>query len=131
MRFKRPDKKNALSLLDASKREMEFALKLKVDEYSGSTIVRNIYESFRMLGDALLISKGIQSEDHLMPIRELIKLNVETKRPISLLDNLRIFRHNINYYGYNPKLSEVNDTLSLANACFKPLYKKVLEEIKI
>ena len=130
MRYKRPDKKNALSLVDAAKKDMDFTLKLKISEEAGPTIVRNVYESFRMLGDALLISEGIDSEDHVMPIKELLKLEVETERPINLIDNLRRFRHNINYYGYQPKLSEINDTISIANSCFEPMYREVLKKIK-
>ena len=125
MRYKRPDKKNALSLIEAAKREMNFTLKLEINEESGPTIVRNIYESFRMLGDALLISKGIESDDHIAPINELLKIIVETKRPINSIDNLRRFRHNINYYGYKPSLIEIKDAISIAQSCFEPLYKEV------
>lgn len=130
MRYKRPDQKNALSLINAAKKELDFTLKLQISEDAGPTIVRNIYESFRMLGDALLILKGIESEDHLMPIKELLKIKVNTERPISLIDNLRRFRHNINYYGYQPKLAEINDTLSIARSCFEPMYTEVLKTVK-
>tara|TARA_Y100000310_G_C20642966_1_gene794979 strand:+ start:103 stop:492 length:390 start_codon:yes stop_codon:yes gene_type:complete len=125
MRSKRPDKKNALSLLDAAKNEIDFTYTLEINERSGPTIVRNIYEGFRMLGDAILVLKGIESKDHIAPIKELLKLNVDTTRPINLIDNLRKFRHNINYYGYMPTKSEVEDTISLAKACFKPLFEKI------
>jgi len=57
MRYKRPDKKNALSLAEAAQRELNFTLKLELNEESASTIIRNIYESFRMLGDAILVSQ--------------------------------------------------------------------------
>lgn len=128
MRYRRPDKKNALCLIDAAKKEINFTLKMQVSEEAGPTIVRNIYESFRMLGDALLLIKGIESEDHVMPIKELLQLKVETKRPVTLIDNLRRFRHNINYYGYQPKISEINDTISIAKTCFEPLYNEVLKK---
>ena len=130
IRQKHPDKKNALSILNAASTQMEYTLTLESSDNSAFTIIRNIYECFRMLGDALLISEGIESEDHIMPIKELLKIKVETERPISLIDNLRRFRHNINYYGYQPKLSEINDTLSIARSCFEPIYKEVLKKIK-
>ena len=129
MRFKRPDKKNALSIVEASEREMKFTLSIKPADDSGATIVRNIYECFRMLGDALLVSKGIKSEDHLTPINELMQVKVETERPIKLVDNLRRLRHSINYYGYRPKFSEVNDVISIANGIFEPLLKEVKRKI--
>jgi len=129
IRYKRPDKKNALSIIEASKRDMDFTLTLKLTEEAGATIVRNIYECFRMLGDSLLVAKGIKSEGHIEPIRELLALKVNTPRPIYLIDNLRKLRHSINYYGYSPKIIEVEDVISLAKSCFKPLLEAVKKEI--
>ena len=130
MRYKKPDKKNALSILEAAERDMKFTLNLKATDLSSTTIIRNIYECFRMLGDALLVSKGIDSKDHLAPINELLKLNVRTKRPINLIENLRRLRHNINYYGYKPRLEETIDVISIAESIFYPLVKTVRVEIE-
>lgn len=129
MRYKRPDKKNALSIVDAAKREISFILKLELTKDSASTIIRNIYEAFRMLGDALMISKGISSEDHVAPIKELLKLKVQTLRPLGIIDNYRILRHNINYYGYYPNIKEAEDILDFAKKCFEPVVQAVLKEI--
>ena len=129
IRYKRPDKKNALSILNAAKKDMQFTLSLNVTEQSCPTIIRNIYECFRMLGDSLLVAKGIESKDHIEPIKELLNLKVNTPRPIYLIDNLRKLRHNINYYGYSPKLIEAEDTISLAKSCFEPLLKEAIKEI--
>ncbi|MBS3156233.1 hypothetical protein J4413_03305 [Candidatus Woesearchaeota archaeon] len=125
MRYKRPDKKNALSLLEAARKDLKFTFTIKVSEDSGSTIIRNIHNSFRMLGDSLLVSKGIEPTDHITPIKELLKLNINTSRPINLIDSIRRLRNNINYYGYRPKLNEVEDVVSIAKTCFEPLYKEV------
>ncbi|MBL7055474.1 hypothetical protein ISS07_01020 [Candidatus Woesearchaeota archaeon] len=125
IRYKKPDKKNALSILEASKRDMKFTLSLDLSDESGTTIARNIYECFRMLGDALLVAKGIESKDHVLPISELLKIQADTRRPIQLIDNLRKLRHNINYYGYQPRRIEVEDAISIAENCFNPLFKEV------
>ena len=129
MRIKRPDKKNALSILQAARREMEFTQSLEITEQSGSTIIRNIYECFRMLGDSLLISKGIETKDHLEPIKELTSLKVKTDRPIRLVDNLRRLRHSINYYGYKPSTEEVREAKAIAKSLFKPLESEVKRRI--
>ncbi|MBI2138135.1 hypothetical protein HYU13_00975 [Candidatus Woesearchaeota archaeon] len=128
-RQKHPDKKNAASILDASSRQMKYTLTLESDDNSAFNIIRNVYECFRMVGDALLISQGIESEDHLAPIRELMKIKAETQRPITLVGHLGRMRHNINYYGYNPKKEEADDAISLAKACFEPIFDAVKEEI--
>ena len=125
MRYKRPDKKNALSILESAERDMKFTLSLIVSDSSSSTIIRNIYECFRMLGDALLVMKGIESGDHIQPIKELLKVDVKMNRPLQLINNLRILRHNLNYYGYKPSLLEVEDTVSFAKACFYPLLNRI------
>ncbi len=130
IRYKYPDKKKALSIVEASERDMmKFTLTIKLNEYSGSTIIRNIYEDFRMLGEALLVAQGIESKDHIEAINELLKLGVNTKRPLASIDNLRRIRNNINYRGYIPKFQEAEDAISLANACFIPLVKTVKQKI--
>ncbi|HOW36868.1 MAG TPA: hypothetical protein PLK34_01305 [Candidatus Pacearchaeota archaeon] len=128
-RYKRSDPKNAISILEAAKREIEYTLTLEVTEKSCSTIIRNIYECFRMMGDALLTYRGKVTQDHAECIKELMKLNIKSERALGALDNLRILRHNINYYGYQPKIEEVKDALSLTKALFEPLYKVVFKEV--
>lgn len=129
-RQKRPDKKKALSMINAAKKDMKFTLSLNGTEGSAPTIIRNIYESFRMLGESLLAAKGISSQDHIMPINELMKLRVQTSRPINLIDNLRRMRHKINYYGYSPNLNDVEYAISFAKCCFNSLLKAVHDEIE-
>ncbi|MEK6792491.1 MAG: hypothetical protein AABX96_02390 [Nanoarchaeota archaeon] len=129
IRYKRPDNKNAMSIVKAAKEEMDFALSINIHDKSGSTIIRNIYESFRMLGDSLLVYKGFESKDHTDCIKELINLKVKTQRPLGILDNIRILRHNINYYGYRPKLDEVKEIISIAKSLFNPIYGEVLSKI--
>ncbi|NCN99092.1 hypothetical protein COU62_01820 [Candidatus Pacearchaeota archaeon CG10_big_fil_rev_8_21_14_0_10_35_219] len=102
-RIKHQDKKNAISIINASERQMQFTLKQDVTDESAFNIIRNIYECFRMLGDAVLVSKGFASIDHVEQIKELEKIPAKTERPISLVNSLRKLRHNINYYGYIAK----------------------------
>lgn len=129
IRIKHPDKKNALSIIDAAERELNYTLKLKVNEESAFNIIRNIYESFRMLGDARMISKGLVSQDHIEQIKELEKLSVKTERPIKLIDTLRRLHHNINYYGYIPSEAEAEDAVSIAKACFYRLLDAIKKEL--
>ena len=128
-RIKRPDKKNALSIINAAEREINYTLKLSINEESAFNIIRNIYECFRMLGDARLVSKGIVSQDHIEQIKELETIPVKTERPIKLIDTLRRIRHNINYYGYIPLKAEAEDAVSIARACFYPLLEAIKREL--
>ena len=129
VRIKHPDKKNALSIINAAERELSFTLKLPVTEESAFNIIRNIYESFRMLGDARLVSKGLVSLDHVEQIKELETIQVKTERPIKLIDTLRKICHNINYYGYIPSKAEAEDAISIAKACFYQLLEFIKKEL--
>src|SRR3989344_9170203 len=119
------DKKRALSLLQSAKNDLKFTLTIKLSEESANTIARNTYESFRMLGEALLIFKGIKSEDHITPINELINLKINTPRPLNVLDNFRRLRHNINYYGYKATIVDAQDIINFAKSCFNIAYEEV------
>lgn len=116
-------------MLEEAERQLAFTLALQLSEDSAFTVVRNVYECFRMLGDALLVSKGLDTKDHIEPIKALLNLKVNTKRPINAIDNLRRLRHNINYYGYHPTVAEAVDTIDIANTCFKPLAEAVRKEL--
>jgi hypothetical protein len=130
VRHKLPDKKHAKSLLEAAERDIRFTLKLKIDAESGSTIVRNIYECFRKIGEASLIARGIKVEDHIRPINELVSMPVKTQRPVQTIANLRALRHNINYRGYQPNLDEVEDAVDIAKSCFDSLLQFIEGKIK-
>ena len=131
MRQKKPDKKKALSLLASADKEMRFTLSLPISDFSSSTIVRNIYECFRKLGDALLVSRGIEAQDLIAPIRELMRLDIETPRPLNILDNMRRTRHNINYYGYVPSEEETRSHIRIAEQLFRPVYEEVKRRVEV
>ena len=130
IRYKRPDKKNALSIINSAKEDINYTLTLELNEKSSSTIVRNIYECFRMLGDAILVNKGIASKDHLEPINELLNLKINTTKPLGVIANLRQLRHNINYYGYKPNMIEAKETVDIAKIFFEPIYNYIKDEIE-
>ena len=130
MRYKKPDTKNAISIIESAKKTMDYTLTLEVNEMSSITITRNIYECFRMLGDAILVKKGLSSDDHLLPLKEISQLKIDSQRPIALVENLRRLRHNVNYYGYSPSIAEAGDAVSLAKECFYNAYEKIKQELQ-
>ncbi len=122
-----PDKERAKSVMENSIKDMKYTLTLSISENSANTIIRNIYESFRMLGEAVLLKKGIKPIDHINSIEEILKLRIETSKPLNLLENLRRLRHNINYYGYKANIYDAQEAVSFAKNCFNDLLKKVKE----
>ena len=124
-----PDKWKAKSILEAAQKEIVFIKTIPITEESAATVIRSIYECFRMLGDAHLISRGFASEDHIEQIKELENIPAKTDRPIKLIDSLRRLRHNINYYGYAPSKIEAEDAISIAKACFYPILDVIKKEL--
>ncbi|MBI5390581.1 hypothetical protein HZB02_03770 [Candidatus Woesearchaeota archaeon] len=124
-RFKRPDHKSALSLIEAAEREMRFTLQLPITEESGSTIIKNIYDNFRKLGDAILVREGSEPRGHDPSIKRMLQLNVPTPRPIGLIETLRTTRSNVQYYGYIPTASDTEDAVDFAKKCFPALLQEV------
>ena len=129
IRKRKPDKFKAQSMLTAAEIEVNFIKTLEPSRESASTIIRGIYETFRMLGDALLLIRGKESsglDHHTEMVEELFTLKVNTTRPVRVLLNLKSLRHKINYQGYIPGVEETKEAISIRDACFKP----ILEEIK-
>ena len=94
-----PDKFKAQSMVTAAEMEIKFTKTIEPKTESASTIVRNIYEALRMLGDALLLiheKEASGQNHHEEMITELFTLRVETKRPIQTIGNLKTLRNKIN-----------------------------------
>ena len=133
IRKRLPDKFKAQSMITAAEAQINFTRTINPTAESSFTIVRNVYESFRMLGDALLLIHGKEASEkghHVEMINELLTLKVETKRPIQVLLNLKDLRNKINYNGYMPTLEEAKEALSIIDACFQPLVKTIKEELQ-
>lgn len=125
---KSPDERKAKSVIEAASRGMNFVESSPINVNSGPSIIREIYESFRMLGDALLTAKGFETtgkDHHAQMISELVTLRIQTERPLILLHELRKMRHKINYEGYLPMDAEIKEVIAIKDALWKPLFAEV------
>lgn len=129
-RIKTPDLTKAMSMTVAADADMRYILSLPPKEEGGATIIRGIYENFRLLGDALLVGEGIETDEYTLMIQRLLELSVSTTRPLGILDNLRKLRHDINYRGYRPAIEEIEDARDIANKLFGALKNEVLKRLK-
>lgn len=125
-----PDKRKAESFVLMAKRDLETVFQMTQFKYYNNLVIRNIYECFRMLGEALLLSKGIKSSDHILPINELISFSEKSGRNLIILDTLRRLRHNINYYAYSAKQEEALEAIRIAKDNFNFLADKILISLK-
>ena len=132
IRTRVPDKEQAKSMIKAAMTEISYLKTLPPRPEAATTIIRAVYENFRMLGDALLRSQGSEStgnDAHKEMIDALLQLPVKTKRPLQVLDNLRTLRHNINYKGYQPTKDDLDDVLSMLDSCWEPLLAEVKRQV--
>jgi len=70
--------------------------------------------------------QGLDDADHEASINALINLHVKSTSPVQVLSNLREQRHNINYKGFIPSITDLEDVISMK----KTLWKPILEEVK-
>lgn len=132
IRKRKPDKLKAQNILAAAELETRFIKTLTPSKEAASTIVRSIYEVFRMLGDALLLIRGKESfsyDHHKEMINELFTLKVNSIRPIQILLNLKKLRNKVNYQGYIASTDEAKEALSILDSCFKPLSDEIKKEL--
>lgn len=120
-----PDKNRIESLIQASVSDMEYTTSLQVKDKASNTIIRNIYECFRMIGEASLLKRGIKAQDHLICMDELIQLGKEEN--VQIIDWLRRIRHSINYQGYLAKAKEALEAKRIADMFFKKLVQKIIK----
>lgn len=108
-------------MIEAAEREMTYVLKQGMNPEAAATLVRAMYECFRMIGDALLLARGYEAKDHHVMIDEVLHLDVTTPQPIIILDRLRRTRMKINYEGYFPTAAELDDFHNFTRACWQPV----------
>lgn len=128
-----PDKAKAKSMVFAAELDIGFISSLPITTKSAQSIIRGIYENFRILGDALLTAQGFKSagiDHHTQMIDALIKLDIKTTRPLPLLKELKKIRHQINYNGYVPTENDVKYAIELKEAFWADILTEVKKQIE-
>lgn len=129
-RHRIPNFPKSMTLITAAEQDMRYVLSLPAKIEGAATIIRGVYENFRMLGEAILVSRGIESTEHTVMIGALTQLSVKAPRPLGVLDNLRRLRHDINYRAYRPSMEELHDAISIAHLLFEPLKSEVFRLVQ-
>jgi hypothetical protein len=130
MKSRVPDRRLALAMLEMAEVEMAYALGQERTEEAAMTLFRAIYESFRAVGNALLVNRGIESDDHVSQIDEVIALGIPTERPLVLLQEYRTTRHDLNYHGIKPTMAQFMDFMDFADRCWKPVLREAKKKVK-
>ena len=132
LRQKVPDKARIKSMLGIANIDMSFLLSLHVSSRSSITIIRGIYENFRLLGSALLLIHGKEAVGkgrHSVMLGELSTLPISENYLLSAIERLRNIRNWMNYNGYLPSHHEVQDAVGIATSSFSRLFSSVAEQL--
>ncbi len=133
IRLRTPDKAKAKSMVFAAELDMDFISGLPVTIKSAQSIIRGIYENFRILGDALLTAQGFKTsgiDHHTQMIDALIRLDIKTARPLVLLKELKKMRHQINYNGYVPTENDAKYVVELKATFWADVLSEVKKQIE-
>ncbi len=134
IRERTPDIQKSRSLLQASEQQFKIIQTLPCTEEFASIIVKECYDSFRMLGEAALISQGKEASHrghHRIVLNEILHIKVKTERPLGDLLILQELRRKIEYEGYRATILDAEDSISITKTCFPRLLEAVKKEVKL
>lgn len=125
IRIRVPDAKRTTSLISSAKNNTDVALKISLNEDNASVIFREIYESIRQLGDALLWKQGLEPLNHEVSMNALKELNIKNKYMLNYLSRFKAIRHDINYRGFKATVSQVEELRDFWNKCSVQIIQEI------
>lgn len=122
------DKSLAKSLLQNSKKDIEFLDSLKINENSARKIMTNFYDILRSMLEAVSVIKGYKIYSHEAYIYFLKEIR-ENLLAIKF-DRFRKIRNSINYYGKDISIEETKENIYEMKKMINILIKKYLGELE-
>lgn len=116
------DRFRSKSLIKSGLEAIKTAKRIKLQEKTSKTILREIYEGFREYIEATGFLKGYKFLDHLS-ITYFLKDILKEKRIAYFFDRYRKIRNGINYYRNDLNLETVNELLTNIDLIRKKLEK--------
>lgn len=95
---KTPDRIRAKSLVEMAKERLEIIIPSTPKE-TMYKFLEEYYETIVQLITALMYNEGLKSLDHIGLIQYLKKYNEFSREEITIIDQIRKFRHGTIYYG--------------------------------
>ena len=122
------DKSLAKSLLQNSKRDIEFLDSLKINENSARKMMTNFYDILRSMLEAVSVIKGYKIYSHEAYIYFLKEIR-ENLLAIKF-DRFRKIRNSINYYGKDISIEETKENIYEMKKMINILIKKYLGKLE-
>jgi hypothetical protein len=131
LRERQKDIPRMKSLIESSKKNADFIMKLTISDESATTIFRGLYESIRQLGDARWFSLGYEpTSSHEVCLEILKEIQIKESVKLNRLDNFRRIRNNVNYAGYNATAGQAKEIADFWNSCAEELISFLEKTIK-
>lgn len=120
LRHRQVDKERVKSLIESAKTNAEVAIQIEVNEKSATLIFREIYESIRQLGEAILWIEGVEPVgvgSHGVSLDALKDLEIKNKIKLNYLDRFKKIRNDANYQGYRVSISQAQEIILFWKEC--------------
>ncbi len=130
LRKRSPDMKQADTLIDAANERASIAKAIPLSEKSATTILSELYESFKNLGNARWWVLGYKptKDAHVVSMLIISKAQIAHAYKVQNIDRFRQLRNKANYDGYRVTLGEAKEILGLWNEVSEELIEWVKEK---
>lgn len=118
------------SIIKSAQLNAKVASNIPISDDSSSLIFREIYESIRQLGDAMLWINGYEPLNHEVSLDALRNLDIKNKILLNHLSRFKSIRNDINYRGFTASQSQAKEIIDLWKKCSPEIIEKIRKEIK-
>ncbi len=117
LRKREIDKERIKSIINSAQINASVILKIPLNDDSASIIYRELYESIRQLGDALLWKNGYEPLNHEVSMDVLKGLDIKNKILLNHLKRFKAIRNDINYRGFRASPTQAKEITDFWKKC--------------
>ncbi|HIH31195.1 TPA: hypothetical protein HA235_00660 [Candidatus Woesearchaeota archaeon] len=118
------------SILKSAQANAKVVANMALNDDSASVIFREIYESIRQLGDAMLWMNGYEPLNHEVSLDALRSLDIKNKILLNHLSRFKAIRNDINYRGFTASQSQAKEIIDFWKKCTPEIIEKINKEMK-
>jgi len=118
------------SILKSAQANAKVVANMALNDDSASVIFREIYESIRQLGDAMLWMNGYGPLNHEVSLDALRSLDIKNKILLNHLSRFKAIRNDINYRGFTASQSQAKEIIDFWKKCTPEIIEKINKEMK-
>jgi hypothetical protein len=127
LRKREIDRERIKSIIRSAQVNSNVIIKIPLNDDSASIIFRELYESIRQLGDAMLWSNGYEPLNHEVSMDALRSLDIKNKILLNHLTRFKSIRNDINYRGFRASQTQAREIIDFWKKCCPEIIEKLKE----